>query len=95
MQNEPNPRLARGTGILPVSPNHGQDGGPKRDLSRLGTHAHATIPAARGWEVPPSPVGLPASGLPLGRTHLLVGVNRMGIIAIRANGSKTGSDWED
>jgi hypothetical protein len=42
----------RGTGIpsaslsgqaLPVSVNHGQDGDPKRDLSRLGTHAHATV----------------------------------------------------
>ena len=32
----------RGTGIPPVSPDHGRDGEPKRDLSRLGTHAHAT-----------------------------------------------------
>jgi len=33
-----------GTGILPVGSDHGQDGDPKRDLSRLGTHAHGTEP---------------------------------------------------
>jgi hypothetical protein len=34
---------ARGTGILPVNLDHGRDGDPKRDLSRLGTRAHATV----------------------------------------------------
>jgi len=43
-------RTSRGTGLpsasllgqaLPVGWDHGRDGDPKRDLSRLGTHAHA------------------------------------------------------
>jgi hypothetical protein len=31
----------------------------------------------------------------VGRPHLLVGVNRMGIIGARANDSNAGSNWED
>ncbi len=48
-----NPISPRGTGILPVNWNHGQDGDPKRDLPRLGTHAHATIPAGLSCETNP------------------------------------------
>jgi hypothetical protein len=52
---------ARGTGIpsaslsgqaVPVVEKHGQDGDPKRDSSRLGTHAHATRPPAGGTASP-------------------------------------------
>ena len=38
--------LTRGTDSVTVVGNHGQDGDPKRDESRLGTHAHATGTAA-------------------------------------------------
>ncbi len=52
VRHEANRGSARGMGILPVSPNHGQDGEPKRNLSRLGTHAHATIPPHGGTTNP-------------------------------------------
>jgi hypothetical protein len=69
-------RAYRGTGIpsaslsgqaLPVLESHGQDGDPKRDSSRLGTHAHATRPPAGGTVIPvqgqsckTNPIGSPA-----------------------------------
>jgi len=37
------PRTGTDTGTLPVAPDHRQDGDPKRDESRLGAHADATI----------------------------------------------------
>jgi hypothetical protein len=44
-QTNPNCGSPRGTGTLPVSQDHGQDGDPKGDSSRLGTPAHATTSA--------------------------------------------------
>jgi hypothetical protein len=41
-QTNPISATPRGTGILPVAQNHGQDADPKRELSRLGTRAPAT-----------------------------------------------------
>ncbi|MCL5281106.1 MAG: hypothetical protein M1376_14495, partial [Planctomycetes bacterium] len=39
-------RISGGTSVLPVVRNPGQDGDLKREVSRLGTHAHATATPA-------------------------------------------------
>jgi len=62
------------TGILPVVENHGQDGDPKRDSLRLGTHATGTphgvatdaglglTPRGSGHRIPPSFFGWANAG---------------------------------
>ena len=76
---ETNPISAapRSTGILPVNLDHGRDGDPKRDLLRLGTHAHATVPPsgvdtnvakAEGQSCKTNPISGPGPDRPEGMT---------------------------